>query len=405
MHALARCCAAGGVVAIRIKTPQGNWLPLYTGTPLLDEAGQRTQFWEWSPEVCQVNFKASHIRIDVDTSVETGILAAEINFVKVFGASEQQLAAIPFVVGANTSVVYQAKAFQSGTDSFTYAASDCPGNRLRMSAPATITLTVAPKDNAPSPDKGPFDSFLKKQFEVDTPTSIGLQGLDFDKSEAWVLGYGTTFAVTKLPEAANLTLEACPSWYTTIGKLCPHEAGAPVEEGREYPATGEYGLPEIFGVEPWGSYLFLSGTSGRCGTDTLTFTVTDTTSLTSEPVTLSIEVLCPRACELSADMVYEEGICDQKTLQREMSFSWLNFSASDSNASNVTQCDLPRAPTLPDSVSIDCDAIDLDSSWAVNVIVAGAILAMAKVALLAYALKHREAMIYRKAQARAHAPT
>ena len=123
---------------------------------------------------------------------------------------------------------------------------------------------------------------------------------------------------------------------------------------------------------------------------------------TSEPVTLSIEVLCPRACELSADMVYEEGTCDKKTLQREMSFGWFNFSTFDGNTSNVTECDLPRAPTLPNSVSIDCDAIDLDSSWAVNVIVAGAILATAKVALLAYALKHREDMIYRKAQARTH---
>ena len=87
-----------------------------------------------------------------------------------------------------------------------------------------------------------------------------------------------------------------------------------------------------------------------------------------------------------------------------MSFGWFNFSASDGNASNVTECDLPRAPTLPDSVSIDCDAIDLDSSWAVNVIVAGAILATSKVVLLAYALKHREVLIYQKAQARTQPP-
>jgi hypothetical protein len=398
------CGTGGGVVAIRIKTPQGSWLPLYTGTPLLDEADQKRQFWKWSPEVCRLNFKSSEIRIEVDTSVETGILAESVfDYVTVYGASDQQLAAIPFVVGANTSIVYQARMFLSGMDSFTYAASDCPGNRLRMSAPATTTLMIMPNDNAPYSDKGPYDSYLKKQFEVDTLSTVNLNGLDYDQSPAWMLGNGTTFAVTKLPEAANLTTVACPSWYAQVGKLCPHEAGVPIEEGREYPATSEYSF-KIFGVELWVSNLALSFTSGRCGADALTFTVIDTTGLTSEPVTLSVEVLCPRACERSADMVYEEGTCDQKTLQREMSFGWFNFSASDGNASNVTECDLPRAPTLPDSVSIDCDAIDLDSSWAVNVIVAGAILATSKVVLLAYALKHREALIYQKAQARTQPP-
>ena len=176
-----------------------------------------------------MNFKASHIRIDVDTSVETGMLAEnEFNYVKIIGASEQQLAAIPFVVGANTSVVYQAKAFESGTDSFTYAASDCPGNRLRMSAPATITLTVAPKDNAPSPDKGPFDSFLKKQFEVDTPTSIGLRGLDYDQSPGWVLGYGTTFAVSP-----NCLKQPILRWrHAHLGILYHNWQAVPLRSGR-----------------------------------------------------------------------------------------------------------------------------------------------------------------------------
>ena len=403
-HAPTRCCAAGGgVVAIRVKTPQGNWLPLYTGTPLLEEAGQKTQFWEWSPEVCRLNFKSNEIRIEVDTSVETGILAESVfDYVKVFGSNDQQLASIPFVIGANTTLVYQATAFQSGMDSFTYAASDCPGNRLRMSAPATITLTITAQNNAPYIDKGLSDSYLKNQFEVDTSTVVNLRGHDYDFNPAWVLGHGTTFAVTKLPEAANLTFGACPSWMALYGLVCPHEAGAPVEEGRQYLAAAEFKLPEIAETEVWGTVLVLSGTSGRCGTDEFTHTVTDTTGLTSEPVTLSIEVLCPRACELSVDTVYEEGICDQKTLQREMSFGWFNFSTFDGNTSNVTGCDLPRAPTLPDSVSIDCDAIDLDSSWAVNVIVAGATLATAKVALLAYALKYREDMIYRRAQAFTH---
>ena len=365
---------------------------------MLEEAGQTTQ---WSPEVCRLNFKSSEIRIEVDTSLDTGILAESVfTYVKVIGASEQQLAAIPFVVGANTSLVYQATAFRSGMDSFTYAASDCPGNRLRMSTPATtINVMITPKNNAPYPDKGPAESYTKTQFEVDTPTAVQLLGHDYDHNPAWVLGYGTKFVLTNLPEAVNLTFGPCPSWFVLYGLTCPNEVGAPVEEGRAYLAALEYKLPEIAEVEMWSSNLFLSGTSARCGTDALTYTVTDPTGSTSEPVTLQIEVLCPRACELSADTVYEEGICDRKTLQREMSFGWFNFSAFDGNTSNVTECDLPRAPTLPDSVSIDCDAIDLDSSWAVNVIVAGAILATAKVGLLAYALKHREDMIYRKAQA------
>ena len=128
---------------MRVKTPQGTWLPLYTSTPLHKLGAEPgTQYWKWSPDVCQLNFKTDEIRVKIDTSRETGTLVSVVDYVKVIGTSEQQSAALPFVVGANISLIYQADAFETGSDSFTYAASDCPGDPLRMSAPSTVTLTI-----------------------------------------------------------------------------------------------------------------------------------------------------------------------------------------------------------------------------------------------------------------------
>ena len=388
------CAAGGGVVAIKVKTPQGTWLPLYTGAPLLAEVdAYKRQFWEWSPVVCRLNFKSNEIKIEIDTSMATGTtVQSAFDWVKVFGASDQQHAAIPYTVGANTTLVYQARRHEAGMDSFTYAASDCPGNPLRTSIPATTVLTILPVNNKPYADPGPANTFKDKQFEVGVPTAFQLLGHDRDAMSMGTTGF--TFTVTKLPEAANISKGGCPAIYVFYGIPCPPDADGPVVEGDSLTPSAELPFSSTLSF----ATLDLMGTSERCGSDAITWTVTDPAGVTSEPLTTRITVMCPRACDLESDMVYEEGRCDQSTLKREMRFDWQNFSLFD-NSSNVTQCDLPRAPTLPSSVAVDCDAISLDSSWAVNVILAGTILATAKVGLLVYALVHRHAMIYKKAQA------
>ena len=363
-------CAAGGIVAVRVKTLEGTWLPLYTGTPLHKlGAEQGTQYWEWSPKVCQLNFKSYEIKVEIDTSIETGIFVGVVDYVKVSGTSEQQAAAIPFVVGGNTSLVYQANAWQSGSDSFTYAASDCPGDHSRMSTPSTVDLTIINSNDAPY-----WNTFWQGEtgLEVDTQSTTSLNGLEWD-TPSFQPGFGMTFAVVKMPGAIKMTTADGP---IVKGVAMSPTRGNPIGGGR------------------WFFALDVTMTSARCGADELLYTFSDGT-FTSRAYSVTVDVNCPRPCSLSADVDWEESVCDQSTLTRDAKADWRNFSLS-SNASG--SCDLPRAPDLPSTVKVDCDVIDLDSSWAVNLIVAGAILATAKVALLVYALVHREAPIYKKAQ-------
>ena len=369
---------ADGIVAVRVKTPQGTWLPLYTGTPLHElAAGQSSQFWEWSPEVCQLNFKSNEIRVEIDTSMETGIFVGLVDYIKVHGTSEQQDAAIPFVVGANVTLTYQATSFLSGSDSFTYAASDCPGQPLRMSAPATVEVNIINSNDAPY-----FTTswLAVVSLDVDTPTTANIMGgLDSD-TPSFVPGYGMSFRIPKLPKAVALT---------TL-------AGLPVVEGGAMSPTQAFPLGQS-----WFYTLDLTMNSASCGKDELTYTISDDSGASSPEYIVRFNVICPRPCSLSDDVEWTEAVCDQSTLTRKLTANWRNFSLSPGfNASddNSTGCDLPRAPDLPGDVTVDCDAIDLDSSWAVNLIVAGAILAAAKVGLLVYALVHRNAPIYQKAQ-------
>ena len=360
---------------MRVKTLEGTWLPLYTGTPLHKlGAEQGTQYWKWSPEVCQLNFKSNEIRVFIDTSLETGILVSVVDYVRVIGTSEQQVAAIPFAVGANTSLIYQANSYATGSDSFTYAASDCPGQALRMSAPATVKLTIINSNDTPNWPWGGLDG---EAHFVDTQNTVQLFAFDQD-TPSFVTGFGMTFRVVKLPRAMNLT-----------------KAGLPVVEGEAMMPTA--GFPIGVGAG-WFFMLDLTATSSVCGSDKFTYTVSDGTA-TSIRFNKPYNIICPRPCSLSDDVDYSEGVCDQSTLTRRLTASWHNFSASDNSSdSNSTECDLPRAPDLPSTAIVDCDAIDLDSSWAVNLVVAGAILATAKVGFLVYALVHREAPIYQKAQ-------
>ena len=374
---------------MRVKTPEGTWLPLYTGTPLHKlGAEQGTQYWKWSPEVCQLNFKSNEIRVFIDTSLETGILVSVVDYVRVIGTSEQQVAAIPFAVGANTSLIYQVDPFWSGSDSFTYAASDCPGQPLRMSAPATVKLTIMPVNHEPKFWYGE----PKVSMTVDVPkTDFLLQATDIDPWDV------LTFSVVKLPKHVNLTIAPPPppgggGWGRRLDV-----ADEPVVEGAIINAASTFPVPTFGVMFRWGFSPSITMTTASCEADELTYTVSDGTATTSRVVTIA--VACPRPCSLSDDVDYSEGVCDQSTLTRRLTASWHNFSASDNSSdSNSTECDLPRAPDLPSTAIVDCDAIDLDSSWAVNLVVAGAILATAKVGFLVYALVHREAPIYQKAQ-------
>merc|ERR1711871_984139 len=129
----------GHITAIKAKDPRGNWVALYTGTPLLDVHRLHVQtksYWRWVPKACRVHFKTTELRIEVDTSAQTGIADWNyIDYVKVFGAPSLQPAALPT---NTTAVVYVPDTNANGADTFEYPASDCPGRLLRYSASAKI---------------------------------------------------------------------------------------------------------------------------------------------------------------------------------------------------------------------------------------------------------------------------
>ena len=74
----------GAVVAVRVLDPDGDWLPLYANGPLHDGHDlqvERNLYWDWSPQICRPHFYTSVVRIELDTSAETG-MRAQITFKK-----------------------------------------------------------------------------------------------------------------------------------------------------------------------------------------------------------------------------------------------------------------------------------------------------------------------------------
>eukprot|EP00966_Prymnesium_polylepis_P176574 4087942-Prymnesium_polylepis.1 len=143
---------AGAIVAVRVLSPDGKWLPLYTGTPLHQIGQEYTKYkryWRWSPSVCRPHFKTKTIRLELDTSTETGIAGANcVDYVRVFGADSLQPAAVPSSSGG-ARIRYVPDANAHGLDSFSYHVSDCPGDRFRSSTAATISLTISPVNDIP----------------------------------------------------------------------------------------------------------------------------------------------------------------------------------------------------------------------------------------------------------------
>lgn len=77
----------------------------------------------------------------VDTTAETGVADWNyIDYVRVFGATKLQAAALPDGVSA---VVYVPDAEAFGADSFEYRATDCPGDLFRFSADGVVSFDIS----------------------------------------------------------------------------------------------------------------------------------------------------------------------------------------------------------------------------------------------------------------------
>ena len=66
----------GHVVCVKVKNPAGEWVQLYAGaadTELAARFSSARKYWQWSPDACRSHFLVSELRIEVDTSSETGV--------------------------------------------------------------------------------------------------------------------------------------------------------------------------------------------------------------------------------------------------------------------------------------------------------------------------------------------
>ena len=257
-------------------------------------------------------------------------------------------------------LIYEPASSYFGNDYFSLQAYDCPWLQDRVSESLTVTIEVTNVPDAPTA------SDKSRQVDVDTVESIAIYGSDSDPFDE------LTFLLRSLPTHATLTMS----------------------DGKALPAAASDGTIALSSTEDDRRRLQQKGSSGGggnsdqrkvslklysevCGDDSFTFAVTDGT-YTSEDATVSIEVVCPAACTFQTDMTFDDGGCDVATLRRTMTWRWLNASNPvDANATaNLTTCDLPRAPELPDAVEIFCDYASWSSPLAVALGIVSVVLAL-----------------------------
>ena len=108
-------------------------------SPSLDNTIEK-HFFEFSqyryntPDICQTPFFTNHIRYEIDTRDVTGY--SQFDFFELQGLSAVDASMVSWYGKAKWDVIYVPNKDASGLDSFTYSATDCPGN--------THTLSIQP---------------------------------------------------------------------------------------------------------------------------------------------------------------------------------------------------------------------------------------------------------------------
>ena len=329
------------VVAIRAWDATAlAWVALYTGDPDVEAAAAYTEtreYYRWAPSTCRVHFRVTHLRIEVDTSAETGIADWNyMDYVRVYGSlGDIQSAALR--TGIN-KVVYVPEADEYGADTFSFHATDCPGNLLRSSAESVVSIAIGAVNDAPAAITQTID------VSVDTTTTLTVLGVtDVDSTSL-------LFTVSSVPSDVTLT----------------DSAGAAVVAGSTL-GSGE-----------------LTVFSAVCGGHDVAFSVSD--GLLSDSATTTINVVCPPTCS-EGDMVFTVSDCGDD-MKRTATWAW----------SNYTTCDLPRARALLEDVTIACDYVGWDTPAAVGIITILALVVLFKVGLLVYFLANRAAPVMRLSQ-------
>ena len=198
----------GAIVAIRALDPaSGGWVALYEAKPLLDvfrDKKSAKEYWRWAPQVCRTDFKADTLRIEMDTSSETGISDWNyVDYVEIFGSREIQ----PHVLGVNGHigessvdrsfrVIYVANENANGEDSFEYAGNDCLGDLFRTSEPGVVKISITSRNDAPVQLIESADVVLGAILTLNLTTLVG-------DVETPVSSLHVT--ITALPDGASVT--------------------------------------------------------------------------------------------------------------------------------------------------------------------------------------------------------
>ena len=176
-------CGTHSIVKVKAwDSSTGLWQTLHSGKADSDlsadfkEMGQVRKFVP-SP-FCQTTFKASIIRIEMDT-YETDDWN-ELNYVKILGATELKQGVLKADVATQAArVVYVPDADFTGVDSLTFRGCDCAYDSARASDATMVTLSVLPVNDRPVAQSsavaaacapGVFDEITLQASDVDAIT-------------------------------------------------------------------------------------------------------------------------------------------------------------------------------------------------------------------------------------------
>jgi hypothetical protein len=148
----------GAVVNVLARDlSSGRWQSMYQGAAQR-EKGARTNglgdYFTFDERLCRAPFKTDALRIELDTTEETGIADwSAIDYIELIGSPELQ----PGVLrsgGSGSSatrrrLLYVPDPDQSGEDSFSFVTSDCLGDWQRESEATPATVAIASAQDAP----------------------------------------------------------------------------------------------------------------------------------------------------------------------------------------------------------------------------------------------------------------
>ena len=140
----------GNIVGVKALTPDGDWVKLYSNYAQLEKSRRVkkvSQYFYFDESICRQNFLTNVVRIELDTSKETGVNGATgIDYIMLRGSEDIQSA---IMLHGEDQLLYIPDKDQHGSDSFEIQAWDCGGKQTRASKPGTIEVSILPSPDTP----------------------------------------------------------------------------------------------------------------------------------------------------------------------------------------------------------------------------------------------------------------